>query len=173
MKTRRKDELMNQFLSMLDQDAKAVYQEISTCLSELGYHPQKERSNLTFKCDMHHKQIAKMGIKKNKANDPFFALRFSACNNYSQKYAEVVRDAIEKSPSKTPRCKSGCNFCGGDADTHIYTYTFPDGAKKAHCGAYALDIPNIAATDIAEIKNLIRQEHAYLLLHEQDQVREA
>ena len=172
MNTKRKEELMNQFLSTLDQDARTVYQEISTCLSELGYHPQKERSNLTFKCDMHHKQIAKKGIKNNQAHDPFFALRFSACSNYSLKFADVVRDAIEKSPSKTPRCPSDCNFCGGDADTHIYSFTFPDGARKSHCGAYALEIPNIAADDIQEIKNLIHQEHEYLLAHESHQVRE-
>lgn len=41
----------------------------------------------------------KMGIKKNKELPPFFALRFSACSRYSQRFTDIVSAAIVKYPS--------------------------------------------------------------------------
>jgi len=38
--------------------------------------------------------------------------------------------------------------------------------RKSHCGAAALEIPNLTADDINEIKKLIREEHGYLIKHE-------
>ena len=61
---------------------------------------------------------------------------------------------------------NACNYCGGEAATHVYTYTFSDGESKSHCGAVALEIPNLTADDINEIKKLIREEHEYLIKHE-------
>lgn len=48
----------------------------------------------------------------------------------------------------------------------MYTSKLPDGEINTHCGAYALEIPNVIADDIVEIKKLIREEHEYLLEHE-------
>ena len=111
--------------------------------------------------------MAKMGIKKNKAQSQFFALRFSACKGYSQRFTDVVREAILRYPTRTARCISGgCGFCSGEPATRVYQYTFPDGENKTHCGAYVLEIPDITANDIGEIKKLIKEEHVYLLKHE-------
>ena len=108
-----------------------------------------------------------MGIKKNKEASPFFALRFSGCHGYSQKFTDIVSAAIIKYPSRAPGCIiNNCNYCGGKPDTHVYTSKLPDGEIKSHCGAYALEIQNIIADDIVEIKKLIREEHEYLLEHE-------
>jgi len=54
----------------------------------------------------------------------------------------------------------------GEPETHIYTYTFPNGESKSHCGAYVLEIPSITVKDMGEIKKLIKEEHEYLLKHE-------
>jgi hypothetical protein len=167
MKTKRQEELIHEFLSSLDDEIKPLYREIILCLSELGYGPNKEKSNISFKHDLHNKQIAKMGIKKNGDQSPFLALRFSACTGYSQKFADIVSAAIVKYPARAARCiNDGCNFCKGKAESHVYTYTFPGGETRFHCGAYALEIPSITAEDICEIKELIREEHEYLLTHE-------
>lgn len=167
MKTKKQEDLINSYLLVVGDEIRPLYHEIINCLSELGYNPQRDKSNISFKHDLHNKQIVKMGIKKNKELSPFVALRFSACNGYSQRFAEIVSAAIIKNPSKVPGCiSSNCNFCAGEPDSHIYTYTFPDGKRKSHCGAYALEIPDITTDDMSEIKKLIKEEHEYLLEHE-------
>lgn len=167
MKTKKQKELIDSFLLRLDDEDKSVYRNIVLYLSELGYNPKKERSHISFKHDLHNKQIAKIGIRKKNETSPFFALRFSACTGYSQKFAEVIRANIEKYPSKTPGCiENTCDYCAGEPETHIYSYIYPDGENKAHCGASALEIPNICAEDSTEIKQLIKEEHEYLLKYE-------
>lgn len=166
MKTKRQEELVNSFLSTLDDETRPLYKDIIMHLSKLGYHPHKQRSNIVFKHDRHNKQMSKIGIKK-KTQTPFFALRFSACRGYSQKFTDIVSSAITKYPTRTARClENECSYCRGDAITHVYTYTFPDGETKSHCGASALEIPGITVDDIEEIKSLIREEHEYLIKHE-------
>ncbi len=164
--TKRQEALAEQFMSALNDEDRVLFGSLFGCLTELGYVPQKERANLTFKHDKHHKQIAKMGMKKGTDAVPALFLRFSACRGYSERFEAVVRDAILRSPSKAPRCtEQACDFCRGDARTHIYTHVFPDG-ERAHCGAFALEIPNLTSGDLPEIKGLLREEHAYLLKHE-------
>lgn len=167
MKTKKQEEMIDSFLLTLGDENKSLYREIVVYLSDLGYNPQKERSHISFKHDLHNKQLAKIGIRSIKEPSPFFALRFSACKGYSQRFADVVSAAIVKSPSKVPGCISkNCSYCAGEPDTHIYTYIFPDGEKKSHCGAYALEVPSITAEDLVEIKKLIKEEHEYLLKHQ-------
>jgi hypothetical protein len=167
MNSKKQEEMINSYLSLLGDDSRPLYREIIGSLAELGYHPKKERDHLSFKHDLHNKQIAKMGMKKGKAAAPFFALRFSACKGYSQRFADIVSSNITKNPSKVPGCAvHACSFCAGESDTHVYSYTLPDGVSKSHCGAYALEIPDITANDLTEIKKLIREEHDYLIKHE-------
>jgi len=166
MKTKKQEELIESFLSLVDDDSRPLYREIILYLSELGYNPHKQRSYIVFKHDLHNKQMAKTGKRINKALDVFFALRFSACRGYSQRFADIVREAIVKNRYRAAGCiDDGCDFCAGEAGTHVYAYTFPDG-EKTHCGAVALEIPGITADDMAEIKKLIKEEHDYLLRYE-------
>ena len=104
MKTKKQQELINTFLSLLDDEIKTYYHELILYLSEFGYHPHKQRSFIVFKHDMHNKQIAKIGIKKNKEQTPFFALRFSACQGYSQKFSDIVSAVIVKYPARVAQC---------------------------------------------------------------------
>jgi len=167
MKTKRQEEWVASYLAALGDETRSLYQDIIRVLSDLGYHPSKDRSNLSFKHDLHNKQIVKIGMKKNPEKSPFFALRFSACRNYSQRFADIVSAAIVNYPARAARCiDHGCNFCRGEADTHVYACEFPDGERKTHCGAYALEIPNITPDDFEEIQKLIQEEHAYLLEQE-------
>lgn len=169
VKTKRQEELVNSFLSVLGDEIKPLYQDIIMYLSKLGYNPQKQRSYIIFKHDLHNKQMAKTGVRINKDKSPFFALRFSACRGYSQRFTNIVSAAVNKDKFREALClNNGCNYCGGEADTHVYTYIFPDGERKSHCGAVALEIPNITADDMCEIKKLIQEEHEYLLKHNAD-----
>ena len=166
MKTEKQKELEAAFLLIVDDAHKETFMQLMDCLEGFGYYPQKERSNLSFKHDSHNKQIAKMSIRKGKEPQPIFALRFSACKEYSQRFADIVEVAIIRYPHKTPRCVSnGCDFCPGAPDTHIYTRVFSN-ERKSLCGAYALEIPNLSAQDIDEIKKLIKEQNDYLLRYE-------
>jgi len=167
MKTKKQEELINSFLSNLEDEIKPVYRDIVIFLSDFGYNPKKEGQRISFKHDQHNKQIAKMGMTRSKSPSPVFMLRFSACYGYSQRFADIVSANITKYPGKAPGCmENNCNYCAGKSDTHIYTYIFPDGESKSHCGAYALEIPDITADDMEEIRKLIKEEHEYLLKHE-------
>ncbi|MHB1462137.1 MAG: hypothetical protein ACYC1M_12705 [Armatimonadota bacterium] len=169
MKTKKQEELVTAYLSQFGDDISSIYHDIIMHLSELGYNPKKEKTSISFKHDLHNKQIAKMGtrVSKSKEISPMFALRFSACRGYSQRFTDIVSAAIIKYPSKAPGCVDGnCHYCAGEPTTHVYTCTFPDGETKSHCGAYALEIPDITTDDICEIKRLIKEEHEYLMKHE-------
>jgi hypothetical protein len=167
MKTKRQEDLVNSFLSILGEDIRLLYQDIIKYLSELGYNPYKQRSYIVFKHELHNKQMAKMGKKIYKDHSPFFALRFSACKEYSQKFTDIVAIAVSNPDFREAQCiYNGCNYCRGEAASHVYTYTSPNGENRSHCGAVAFDIPDIKADDIIEIKSLIKEEHEYLLKHE-------
>lgn len=165
MKTKRQEELVDSYLLDLGDEIRPLYQDIIMYLSKLGYNPHKQRSNIIFKHSSHNKQMAKMGLKRDKS--PFFALRFSACRGYSQRFEDIVRAAMAKKSFREAQCINDCcSYCAGEAATHVYTYTSPDGATKYHCGAALLEIPDISQNDIQEIKRLIQEEHAYLMFHQ-------
>ena len=170
MKTKKQEELINSFISSLSafgDEIGPLYKEIIIYLSELGYNPHKQRSYIVFKHDLHNKQMAKTGIRINKDKSPFFALRFSACRGYSQRFADIVGAVVFADGFSEANCMSGkCDYCAGEPDTHVYKYTLPSGGTKSHCGAVALEIPDITAKDIGEIKKLIKEEHEYLLKHQ-------
>jgi hypothetical protein len=168
MKTKKQQELAESFLSELSDELRPLYRELIWYLSEIGYNPHKQRSYIVFKHTLHNKQMAKTGINIYKPHNPFFALRFSACRDYSQRFADIVRDSINKQqPYVEPNCIAGaCDYCAGTADSHVYTHVFPDGGIKFQCGAGALEIPDITADDVDEIKKLIKEEHEYLLKHQ-------
>ncbi len=169
MPTPKQSDLLQTFLASLDDQTKPLYEALAGTLQDLGYQPKKEKSNISFKHDLHNKQMAKMGVKaaKTKGPSPFFSLRFSACRGYSQRFENIICAYAAQYPAREARCTSGaCNFCQGEAVTHVYTVTSPDGQTKKHCGAYAIEIPAIAAEDLDELKELIREEHAYLMEHE-------
>lgn len=162
--TAKQKELVSSFLSKLDNQTKPLYHDIISHLVSLGYSPKKEKGNLSFKHTQHNKQMANISLNGSLS---VFALRFSACRGYSQRFEGIVKAFMVKYPTRASRCTGGdCNYCQGAAETHVYTATFDDSKTRTHCGAYALEIPNLRPDDIGEIKNLMQQEHAYLLEHE-------
>ncbi len=167
MKTKKQQEMIELYLSQLEEEKQAVYRELIDSLSALGYCPKKEGNRISFKHDAHCKQIAKIGMTRGKQPKPIFMLRFSACQNYSKRFKEIVDAAVSKENFKESRCiYNNCNWCAGEAKTHVYIGETPDGTLKYHCGASALEIPDVKAEDIPEIKKLLKEEHIYLMKNE-------
>jgi len=167
MKTKKQEELANSFLSMLEEENKSLFQDIIMYLSKLGYNPHMQRSYIVFKHSLHNKQMAKMGVRKNKDHSPFFELRFSACKGYPQRFENIVYEAVSKKNFREAQCiYNNCDYCAGEAFSHVYTHIFTNGEMKSHCGAVTLEIPNITVDDIEMIKKLIKDEHIYLMEHQ-------
>ena len=153
------------FLSMLDDSELNIYKQIINLFYEYGYVPQHKSKTkgliISFSNLEHNRAIANMGVREGSAK-PFFGLRFSSCKDYPQKFADIVRDRILSSNNRLAKC-SECRFCKGDKFT--YTYKFPDGKIKVACGAFILEIPDITADDIAEIKKLFQEQHKHFMEH--------
>ena len=153
------------FLSMLNDSDLIIYRQLIEFLYEHGYIPQhKSRTKglvISFSNLEHNRVIANMGVREGSA-EPFFGLRFSSCRDYSQKFADVIRDRFLSSNNRLAKC-SQCKFCKGDK--FVYTYNFQDGDNKAACGAFILEIPNITEDDIEEIKRLFEEQHKYFMKH--------
>ena len=170
--TKKQEDLLNAFLAGLALEDEAIYRDIAMYLSELGYKPNKQGTRITFLHPKHTKQIAKMGMSKGKAPHvkppwPVFKLRFSACKEYSQRFADAISAVVAGYPNSYARCIDGdCGYCAGEPATHVYTCTGPDGQVKTCCGAVALHIPDITARDLDEIKRLLREEHSYLMKYQ-------
>lgn len=88
MKTKKQQELIELYLSQLVGEEQTIYRELIVYLSELGYNPKKEGLRISFKHDLHSKQIAKIGMSRGKQPRPIFMLRFSACQDYSRRFKE-------------------------------------------------------------------------------------
>ena len=173
MKTNKQKQLVDSYLSQFGKEVIMLYQDIISFLSELGYYPKKVGPSISFINDVHGKQIVKFGasIKKSEAPTPWFSLRFSSCNDYSQRFADIVRDTIIKVTANNvhrhARCLTGeCAGCKGEPESHIYSYAFPDGKRITSCGIYAIKIPVITMDDVNEINMLIQEEHEHLKKNE-------
>ena len=171
MKTKKQEALVNSYLLPFEDGTKSLYMDIISYLNDLDYYPKKSGPSISFTNDMHNKQIAKIGvsIRKNHAPSLWFSLRFSACKDYSQRFADIVRDTILKvtatNPHRLANCITGkCNACEGMPDSHIYASVLPNGEHISSCGGYAIKIPNMSIDDVDEIKKLIKEEHEYLTM---------
>jgi hypothetical protein len=150
------------FYSMISDEEKIVYQPIINMLVELGYTPMKKYTKgyiLSFSNISHNRVIARFGVREG-SESAFFGLRFSSCINYSDKFAEVIRERILSSNNRLAKCGE-CGFCKGDK--FVYTFTFSNEEMKAACGAFVLEIPNVTTDDIDEIKRLIDEQHTYFM----------
>lgn len=150
------------FYEMISVEERQVYQPIIDALVELDYMPMQKKTKgfiLSFSNLAHNRVLARFGVREG-GGKAFFGLRFSACDHYSDKFAHVIRDRILSGNSRLAKC-NGCGYCKGDK--FAYRYTFPDGERKASCGAFVLDIPDVTLSDVDEIKRLIAEQHAYFM----------
>jgi len=156
------EEFINEFYGMISNEEKLVYQPIIDTLIELDYTPMKKRTKgfiLSFNNLAHNRVLARFGVREG-GGKAFFGLRFSSCKDYSDKFANVIRDRILSSNNRLAKCGQ-CGYCKGDK--FVYAFTFADGENKAACGAFVLEIPDIELSDVGEVKRLIKEQHEYFM----------
>lgn len=165
MRTKGQIEIIETHLSSLSPELSGIYRELIQYLSDLGYGPKRQRSAIVFNCPWHGKQIAKTGFDRK--GEPFFALRFSACREYSPRFEKIVGDWVAGPKYRAAPCtQDACGFCKGKPEEHTYGYTMPDGEVRRHCGSIALAIPGLNRSDLPEVKRLMEEEHRFLMEHE-------
>ncbi len=163
--TERQRALIEEYLGKLPPELSRVYRELIRRLSELGYFPKKQRAAIVFNCARHNKQLVKIGFDRK--GEPFFALRFSACKGYSERFSNIVREAVCGTNYKEPNCMAkGEDFCKGPIEQRLYACELPGGEKRYHCGAKALPIPGLCEEDIPEIERLMEEEDRFLMEYE-------
>lgn len=154
--------LLSELMTLLNEDEKITCQKIIDCLTDLGYVPERQKVQgyvLSFKNKKVNKTIAKIGFKNGKG--VVYSLKFYACENPAPKFSNAIRVTIVKSKEQY-KC-SNCGACGVDKQVRGYHYTYPNGREFIRCGAYVVEIPNLAPEDIDDFNNLIAEQHTYFL----------
>ena len=174
--TKKQQILINEFIGLLSEDDKSVYEKIIYYLVDLGYIPQKQSVKdfiISFKHKENGKVISKMGIRKQNA---FISVRFFACKSVSEKFIDALRKDIDSHegqytaplpiiPDTASMVKNKCGFCGDicTGGKFGYYYKYPDGKIVSRCGAYPIIIPDVRENDIDELKSVILEQHNYFL----------
>lgn len=174
--TKKQQILINEFISLLPEDDKDVYEKIIYYLADLGYIPQKQKVKdfvLSFKHNINCKVIAKMGIRGQKG---FLSIKFFACKNVSEKFIEALRKDIELrngqytvplpiTPDTASMVTNKCGYCGDICTGGGFGYycKFSDDKIVSRCGAYPIIIPDIKEDETDEIKRVILEQHNYFL----------
>jgi hypothetical protein len=176
--TAKQQSLIDTLISGLPESDKPVYSEIIDHITLLGYIPQKQSVAdfvLSFKHAANKKVIAKMGIRKGCG---FSAIKFFACKYVPEKFLRALGDERQNTvndprmlikPDDEPvppgvimkPCTLGlCSVCTGGKMRYYYK---TDEKVIFRCGAYPVFIPDITKNDIADMKRLLSEQHAYFM----------
>jgi len=172
--TQKQKSLVEMFIDSLPDEQKNVFKDIAYYFIELGYVPQKQKVSdfvLSFKHHMNGKVIAKMGIRKQHG---FISIRFFACKNVPKKYIDALRKDLDArngqystplSSNPINMITNKCGYCGSvcTGGGLGYCYKDSDGKEIPRCGAYPIVIPDVKEADVAEMKNVIFEQHHYFL----------
>ena len=96
MPNENQKQLVSNLLSLMGNDDKTIYKQIIDVLFELGYVPQRQKSNdliLDFKNNKLNEKIAKIGVRGTDKPKPSLSLKFYASSDYSQKFKEGLQKA--------------------------------------------------------------------------------
>jgi sRNA-binding regulator protein Hfq len=173
--TQKQQSLIDDFLNVLSEDDKHVFEVIINSIAILGYIPQKQKVKdfvLSFKHGQNGKIIAKMGIRKQKG---FLSIKFFACKNVPKKYIAALGENADDAYARlTPperdqlrpneimlKCTLSCGICTGGKMRYYHQY--PNGKEIYRCGAYPVLLPDITVDDVEDLKRLISEQHSYFL----------
>lgn len=123
---------------------------------------------ISFKHDLHSETELQKSVYRGANNqDRYLCCGFPLVKITLRDLRIFVNTAVSKDTFNESRCiYNNCDWCAGDAKSHVYIGESADGTLKYHCGASALEIPDVKAKDIAEIKRLLNEEHIYLMKNE-------
>ena len=95
---------------------------------------------ISFKHDLHSKQIVKIGIRQAAETD--FYVSFFACQNYDKRFKNIVKTAVSKNSYEESRCiHNHCDWCAGEVKTHVYIDESFDDTLKFHSERDPLTFP--------------------------------
>ncbi len=160
--TNAKEKLIAELISQLNDDEQIMCRKIIACLTELGYVPYKESVRdfvLSFKNREVRQTITKIGIKSGREKGVFYRIKFYACESPPLKFLDAVINTVIQSNGQYG-C-SDCGVCGATEGKRGYRCQLPNGTEFLRCGAYVVEIPNLAPEDITDFNALLNEQHAY------------
>jgi hypothetical protein len=156
--------LLSGLMCLLNEKDREMCQRIASHLIDLGYVPQRQKVQgyiLAFKNNQVNQTIAKIGIRAGKKKETLFSIKFYACKNPPEIFAEAIQNAVLSTNGQYECC--GCNLCGAAANERGYRCTYPEGTDFIRCGAYVVEIPCLAPEDINDFNHLLTEQHHYFL----------
>jgi len=163
----KREALIDALLSELGEEDQQICRRIIEDLNEFGYTPHKENVKglvLSFKNSGVRQTIAKIGIRVGRNRGVFYSLKFYACENPPEKFADAVRNAVLRSKGQYP-C-TDCGVCHVREGERGYRCRLPDGTEFVRCGAYVVEIPDLTLGDIDGFNRLLQEQHHYFQTHE-------
>lgn len=161
--------LVTDLLELLAKEERDLCRQLIDDMAALGYLPEKQKAQnytLSFKHRPDNRVIAK--IRCGKDHRASVAIKFFGCTNVPEKLRDALgREIISRNgqytgPLRDLIYKNKCGFCkqctGGGVG---YYYRFPDGREVLRCGAYPIEIPDLAYDDIGMMKEVLAEQHRY------------
>lgn len=135
---------------------------LAAIFERAGYLPRHKKS-AGYKIEFYNPAVAK-GIAKMRENKGKlgFALRFSASDTFSTKFAEAIRTQIDRNKTRDAFRCGMCMVCGTMPRVYSYRYE-DDGMAYEMCGSLALWVDGVTQGDFDEIERLVEAQHAHFL----------
>lgn len=161
--------LIEDFLSHIDQNYHALFLELADYAISLGYTPIRNKTqdfSIDFRKNKTRKTILKMEEKEQKhdgyrygeRNVPGLRLKFYASKEYSDTFRKGIQRVIEDFDGKYTGCY-GCGRCKGEPQGYIYEYQ--DGRRVFRCGSELVSVFNFTPDHIQEMEKLLKEQDQY------------
>lgn len=162
----KEKQLLNQLLNSVQKDYINVCKELIEYAVSLGYLPHKTQAS-GFAVSFTGKKTNRTVIKispvtglNHKKFIPELRIKFSASKNYSDIFANAVKNEAENHGG----IYTGCFSCGKcpDAESKMYKYVYPDGKIVRLCAEVML-APDWNKENLPEIKEVIKTQDDFWL----------
>ena len=160
MVTSNQRKKIDDFVTTLPENERAIYLDIAEYAVELGYAPSNEKNAhgifiaLVFSKSKIGKRLIKIHPPGIYSNETEFKMQFYAATGYSDFIHEKLRqdaDAVRAT------CERQCEKCAGK-----YVCVYPDGRKGFRCAIHSLvKLSPLGTRNTNEIKELMKTQDEF------------
>ena len=165
--------LVNECITKMNEDDRAIYLPILEYALELGFTPKllkkanDEDGELAFSKSKFNRTLLRIlpENKKEFANYPLkkmgkaqLRLVYFATDSYSEPFQLGIKTVIEEFGGKYTGCY-GCGRCGEKLQG--YTYCYPDEKKVFRCGRELIELPPLTMEHVSEVKTMMKKQNEF------------
>lgn len=170
MSASKQAELINELMSMLNEDEKLLCEPVISYLTDLQYTAkQRKKSTFTIEFEKHGRVIVKLEYGKAAKADLLphliFWMRFSACDRYTKIFQDAVNQRpeawIKRGEHWKPQEGGCCGTCRGKP--RFYHYTNEEGTSFDNCGGFTKRVPGVTHEDVPDILRMIKVQDEHFI----------